>query len=133
MTETALLQRLLIRASGLGARIFRNQVGRYRLALPDCDRCQRQGRVLSSGLCVGSSDLVGWMPHVVRQEDVGRTLAVFVAVEAKVGRHVTTEAQGHFLDVVRSAGGVAVVARQESDIDIAAQRMTTSCDCPAHR
>lgn len=133
MTETQLLSRLLIRASELGLRLFRNQVGRYRLALPDCKRCQQQGRVLSSGLCVGSSDHIGWTPYVVQASDVGRTLAVFTAVEAKVGRNTTTEAQGHFLAVVRDAGGIALVARQEEDIVHATQRLTISCDCPAHR
>ena len=108
MTETALVQRLLIRASELGWRLFRNNVGMLR---------DERGNRVRYGLCVGSSDLIGWMPLTVTQADVGRTIAVFVAVEAKVGRNVTTEAQGHFLDVVRSAGGVAIVARQESDLD----------------
>ena len=124
MTETALLSKLLVRASELGLRLFRNNVGMLR---------DERGNRVRYGLCVGSSDLIGWKPLTVTQADVGRTIAVFVAVEAKVGRNVTTEAQGHFLAVVRSAGGVALVARQESDIDAAAQRMTTSCDCPAHR
>ncbi len=117
MTETALVQRLLIRASELGMRLFRNNCGQLQDA---------RGHYVRYGVAnPGGSDLIGWKPHVVRQEDVGRTIAVFVAVEAKVGRNVTTEAQGHFLSVVREAGGIALVARQVEDLDLAAQRNTT--------
>ena len=108
MTETALVQRLLVRASALGMRLFRNNVGMLR---------DERGNRVRYGLAVGSSDVIGRMPLTVAQEHVGRTIAVFVAVEAKVGRNVTTEAQGRFLAVVREAGGVAIVARQESDLD----------------
>ena len=107
MTETALLQRLLIRASELGWRLFRNQVGKYQLA---------DGRWISSGL-VGSSDLIGWMPHRITPADVGRTFAVFVAVEAKVGRRALTEAQVNFLRAVRDAGGLALTARSVDDLE----------------
>lgn len=119
MTETQLLSRLLIRASELGLRLFRNNTGMLRDA---------NGRPVRYGLCVGSSDLIGWTPVTVTPAMVGTTVAVFTAMEAKVARNTTTEAQGHFLDVVREAGGVALIARQVSDIDSAVQRFATSCD-----
>lgn len=114
-TESALLKRLLIRCSQLGARIFRNQIGRYRLALPDCDRCQTHGRVLSSGLCVGSSDLIGWQSVTIEQKHVGQTLAVFVALEVKGPRGRVSTEQAQFLSVVGKAGAVAGVVRSEED------------------
>lgn len=129
MTETTFVQRLLLSTSKIGMRIFRNQVGRYRLARPECRECQAHGRVIASGLCVGSSDLVGWTPVIVTPEMVGRTLAVFTAVEAKVGRRQTTPEQARFLDVVQAAGGIATLARETSDVELAAQRFATSCGC----
>ncbi len=108
MNETALLQRILLRSSELGWRLFRNNVGVLR---------DERGNRVRYGLAVGSSDLIGWMPLTIGPQHLGTTIAVFVAVEAKVGRNVTTEAQGHFLAVVREAGGVAIVARRESDLD----------------
>ncbi len=46
LNESALLSRLLVRCSQLGARIFRNNVGKLRDA---------HGRLVTYGLCVGSS------------------------------------------------------------------------------
>ena len=121
MNETALVRSLLSHATALGARWFREQVGRYRLALPDCQRCQREGRVLSSGWCVGASDVLGWTPHVVRQADVGRTIAAMTALECKVGRNVTTVEQGAFLSAVKAQGGIAAVVRRVEDADAAVE------------
>src|SRR5882672_2859688 len=119
MTETTLVRRLMMHASTLGGRWFREQVGRYRLALPDCQRCQCQGRVLSSGWCVGASDVLDWTPHVVTEADLGRTIAVMTAWECKVGRNVTTTEQGAFLSAVQQQGGIAAVVRQLADADVA--------------
>lgn len=114
MTETALLQRLMLHFSASGVRLFRNQSGKYQLA---------DGRWLSSGLCVGSSDLIGWCPVVVTEAMVGRTLAVFCAVEGKVGRRTVTPEQARFLEAVRAAGGLAVVARDVEDVALALARL----------
>lgn len=97
-------------------RIFRNQVGRYRLALPDCVRCQRQGRVITSGFCVGSSDLIGWRTVTVTPAMVGTRVAVFVAIEAKVGDNTTTAEQRAFLDAVHAAGGEARVLTDTAEL-----------------
>lgn len=118
-TESRLLYDLLIRASALGARLFRNQVGQYRLARPDCPRCQQTGRILRSGLCVGSSDTVGWVPVTIRPEHVGRTLAVFVAIETKSLRGVLSDEQRQFLAVAESHGAVTCVARSVADAETA--------------
>lgn len=120
MTETGFVQRLLLSSSRLGMRLFRNNVG----VLTDA-----RGNHVRYGLCVGSSDLVGWTPVIVTPEMVGRTLAVFTAVEAKVGRRHATPEQARFLDVVQAAGGIATLARDTSDVELAAQRFATSCGC----
>ena len=75
----------------MGARLFRNQVGKYEL--PD-------GRWLRSGLCVGSSDLIGWLHG-------GR----FLAVEVKQPGGKPTKEQEAFLAAVNAAGGLGILAR----------------------
>lgn len=107
MTETTLVHRLLRRASALGYRLFRNNTGVLRDA---------NGRYVAYGLCVGSSDLIGWRSIVVGPEHVGQRLAVFVAVEAKVGRNQPTPEQRAFLAAVRAAGGEARVIRDTAEL-----------------
>ena len=114
MTETTLLRRLLVHGSTLGMRLFRNNVGRAQLA---------DGRYLQYGLCVGSSDVIGWTPVVIGPEHIGRTLALFTAFECKIGRNVTTVEQGAFLNVVRTSGGIAAVVRRLADADAAVRSL----------
>lgn len=106
ITEAALLKRLLIEGSKMGLRIFRNQLGTYEL---------KDGRWLSSGLCEGSSDLIGYVPVTITPSMVGRRVAVFVAIEAK-GTHARTAKdraakQQLFLDVVNAAGAFGAQVR----------------------
>lgn len=108
MSESVILRQILIRASQLGARLFRNQVGVYEL---------KDGRYLTSGLCVGSSDLIGWTPVVITPEMIGRTLAVFTAVETKRLKKDATDKQADFISAVVAAGGIAGVARSVEDVE----------------
>jgi len=106
-TETDLLRALQLDATPRGVRLFRNNVGQY---------TDPRGHVIRYGLGVGSSDLIGWTPHVVVPEDVGRTLAIFTAVEGKrLPRRVTPQ-QAAFLDAVQAAGGLATVAYATDDL-----------------
>lgn len=107
MPETTLVRTLLIRASEWGARLFRNNVG----MLED-----RHGNKVRYGLCVGSSDVIGWLPVVVTPEMVGQTVAVFVAFETKMGVRRATDEQAKFLRAVAGAGGIAAVIRDESGL-----------------
>lgn len=116
MSETDLVRHLMIKWSASGMKIFRNQCGSYQL--PD-------GRWLSSGLCVGSSDLIGWTPVIVTASMLDRPLAVFTAIECKVGKHDTTVQQARFLARVREDGGLGVVARSSKDVAEAVRRFTT--------
>ena len=117
MREGDIQRDIQMRATQLGARLFRNQVGKYRLALPDCPRCQAEGRFLTSGLCVGSSDLIGWVPRVITGAAIGTTLAQFAAVEVKSARGRPTKEQTAFIGAVGLAGGVAGIARSATDLD----------------
>jgi VRR-NUC domain len=106
LTEGELLRKLMIDGSSRGLRLFRNQVGHYEL---------KDGRRLTSGLCVGSSDLIGYLPVVVTQAMVGRTIAVFVALEVKGPRGNVRPEQKQFVDVCRGHGALAAIVRTLED------------------
>lgn len=113
MTSERRTQSLIHRAIGsrAGVRLFRNQtgVGWY----GDVERVDsttvlvRNARQLRSGLCPGSSDLVGWQTV----DGVAR----FVALEVKSPAGRTTRAQSDFLIAVDAAGGCAGVVRSVED------------------
>ncbi len=107
--ESRLLAALLVRCSQLGARIFRNNVGRLQ------DRC---GRWVQYGLCVGSSDLIGYLPVTIKPEHVGQTVAVFVAIEAKTHTGHLRPEQRQFLNVAHAHGAITCLARAVDDVEI---------------
>lgn len=72
--EAPLLSAFATRASILGSRLFRNHVGHHLLA---------NGRRITSGLAPGSADLIGLTPVVITPDMVGKTVAMFLSVEAK--------------------------------------------------
>jgi len=113
--ESNLVRRLLATASRCGARLFRNQVGSYRLS---------DGRRISSGLCVGSSDLIGYRVVIVTPEMVGRKLAVFCAIEAKSATGRASDRQQEFIRQVNFDGGIAQVVRSERELEL------TLCNLP---
>ena len=99
--EAGIMHRIWHALVEFGARVFRNQVGHYEL---------KDGRRISSGLIKGSSDLIGWYSIIITKEMLGRKLAVFTAVECKTDKGKLTASQEKFLEVVRAAGGIGVVA-----------------------
>lgn len=107
-SESALLGRILLRCSQLGARLFRNNVGRLRT---------KDGRWVQYGLCVGSSDLIGWVPVTITDQHVGQTLAVFVAIEAKSATGRLRSEQQAFLRTLQSHGGIVCLARSTEDAE----------------
>jgi hypothetical protein len=62
------------------------------------------------GLCVGSSDRIGWRPVEVAP---GRVIAQFLAIEVKTSAYSKlSEEQRNFLEQVQKAGGCAMIARR---------------------
>jgi hypothetical protein len=123
MSEHVIQQQILL-AHGSGAtRLWRNNVGTgwagqatkvtggnlraVSQALRPGDVVIRQGRPLHAGLCVGSSDLIGY-----RQVD---GIAQFVALEVKSATGKATKEQVQFLDHIQAAGGLAGIARSVDD------------------
>ena len=59
----------------------------------------------------GGSDLIGYRRVTVTPEMVGQDVAVFAAVEVKTARGRVKAEQQRFVDHIRSAGGIAGIAR----------------------
>jgi hypothetical protein len=74
-------------------------------------------RPLESGLCVGSSDLIGWTTVEITPEMVGGRVAVFTALELKTKNVQTTKEQKNFLEQVQKAGGMAGIVKEKIDIE----------------
>lgn len=116
------MHRVMLALSALDIRVFRNQVGfafygKHERITSPCtvqvgpgDVVIRQARALKSGLFVGSSDLIGWCPHVITADDVGKTKAIFLACETKAEDGRLTPEQKTFTDAVNAAGGIGIVA-----------------------
>ena len=123
MSEHVIQQRILLACGTGSTRLFRNNVGtgwagqatkiqrRGMAPVEPGDVIVRQGRPLHAGLCVGSSDLIGWRSRTITPEMVGQTIAQFVAIEVKSPTGRTTAQQDQFLACLTSAGGSAGVAR----------------------
>lgn len=107
-SESTILKQVMKKASTLGWRVFRNNVG---VAF------QPNGQVIKYGLCTGSSDLIGWAPCTITQDMVGKQVALFLAIETKTKKGRPTKDQKNFLKQVDEAGGVAILARTENDLN----------------
>ena len=122
-SEHEIQQRVLLAHGSGPVRLFRNNVGTgwagqatrvtagnlqaIAHTLRPGDVVVRNGRPRHAGLCVGSSDLIGY-------RRVG-DLAQFVALEVKSERGRPTPEQTRFLDHISSAGGCAAVIRSVED------------------
>lgn len=107
MTEAAIQQQVRLALARAGAVAFRNNVGQY--------TDPKTGRPIRYGLGVGSSDLIGWTPVVVTPDMVGKTVALFTAVEVKTQSGRPTDAQLNFIAQVLKAGGLAGIARSAEE------------------
>ena len=119
MSEHEIQQRILLACGSGTTRLWRNNVGTgwagqattvtaanagaIGQTLRPGDVVVRQGRPLHAGLCVGSSDLIGY-------RQVGG-IAQFVAIEVKSERGRPSLQQAQFLDHIQTAGGCAGIAR----------------------
>ena len=122
MTERAIQNDILLAASGQGWTLFRNNsgigwVGEV-VRLKSGDLLIKNPRPLHAGLCVGSSDLIGWRPILVGPEHLGATVAQFCGIEVKTPKGRETKEQAHFREVANSAGGLVILARGPGDLDL---------------
>ena len=113
MTEAELQREIMKAVTEAGGRVFRNQVGQGwygRVSHEDgshihpCRIIIVDPRAIHSGLCTGSSDLIGWY-H-------GR----FLAIEVKSAKGRATQEQVNFIEAVNRDGGIGVIARSVQDV-----------------
>lgn len=118
------MKRIMLAIGGLPfLRIFRNNVGtgwqgasvRQWKENGHSYMLLKDPRPLHAGLCVGSSDLIGWRIVEVTPEMVGKHVAVFTAIEIKTETGRPTKEQSNFLQVVQMSGGIAGIARSEHE------------------
>lgn len=119
MLEADFMRRCMKRATDLGARLFRVNVGVAWTGDVSKNRdgsiTIRNPRPFKSGV-PGMSDLIGWAPVVVTPDMVGKTVAVYLAVETKSARGRASDEQKSFIAAVHNAGGRAGVARTDEDL-----------------
>lgn len=118
MTEKNETNRILLELPD-NQRMFRNNVGTAWAGVishkTPSTITLRDPRPLHAGLCVGSSDLIGWTSVEITPDMVGTTVAVFTAIEVKTGNTPATDAQVNFIDQVNAAGGIASIRRIKND------------------
>jgi len=102
MSEQELQQRIRLELGKGPVRLWRNNVGALR---------DERGRLVTYGLCKGSSDLIGLRQVLIGPEHLGQTLAVFTAIEVKAPGGRLREEQRLFLSLVERCGGYGGVAR----------------------
>lgn len=125
MSEHEIQQRILLACGRGEVRLWRNNVGTgwagpstkvtagnlrvVAQGLQPGDVVIRGGRPLHAGLCVGSSDLIGFR--------IRDGVAQFVALEVKTPAGRATAEQQRFLGMVAGAGGCSGIARSVSDAE----------------
>lgn len=107
MKESDLIKSIQLCLTPRSIRLFRNNSGQLTTS---------SGHVVRYGVgSPGGSDLIGWTPYKITIDDVGKTIAVFTAVEVKTGKLKPTKEQLNFIDQVRKSGGRAGVAYSVED------------------
>ena len=125
MNEGNLIKNILLRFSGQGYRLFRNNSGRAYtghaiktvnapefIKMHPGDILIKDARILHAGLGTGSPDLIGWKTETVTAEMVGKQIAIFTGIEAKTGKLKLTPDQVRWQEAIRAAGGIALEVRE---------------------
>jgi hypothetical protein len=119
MTEADIQAAIMLNLGRGETRIFRNHVARGFTGEVFKSDSQytiiKNARRASFGLCVGSSDCIGFRKLIVTPEMVGTTLAVFTAIEVKSATGRPTPEQVAFIRVIQQAGGFAGIARSVAE------------------
>lgn len=106
-SESSILRAVRVRVGKLKCVLLRFQVGTFFSPKGDIVRIGEKG----------VSDLLGIVPHVVTQEDVGKTVGIFVALETKTATGRIRKEQAPFLRMVNSLGGIGAVVRSAEDAE----------------
>jgi len=127
--ETNIIRRIMLRLSGPTMRLFRNNVGTAYIGQSTIfrksgtvqvdagDVLVKQGRIFHAGLVKGSSDIIGIKSVIITLEMVGKSVAVFTAIEGKTKSGRATAEQIAFINMVNGMGGIAFIARDEEEAE----------------
>ncbi|MEQ1890736.1 MAG: VRR-NUC domain-containing protein [Alphaproteobacteria bacterium] len=123
MNESELMKKLLLESGDAGCVLFRNNTGMgWAGQLIERDAAGtvtlRNARPLHAGLCVGSSDTIGWAMSVVTPEMVGHRIAIFLAVECKARGGRLSLDQSRFLSNVNKSGGIGMIHREGEKFEL---------------
>lgn len=121
MTPGDQVKEVLLRASEIGSRLFRRNVGMAWVGdevirRKDGSVTLTNARPFVSGV-KGMSDTDGWRTVTITPDMVGQRIAQFVAIEVKSGTGRLSPEQESYLGVVKKAGGCAGVVRSLEDVD----------------
>jgi hypothetical protein len=124
--EGSLLKQIMLKIGRFkNVRIFRNNTGMGWVGLIK-KRYAKDGhtylvledpRPLQSGLCLGSSDLIGFTSVTISPDMVGKTVAIFTALEVKTKTGRASKEQNAFIDTVKRFGGLAGIPRLPQDAE----------------
>jgi len=126
-SESNIMRVIQLALSTAGVKIFRNNngqgwIGKSKLFnsaqtvnVKAGDVLIQAARPLHSGLCVGSSDLIGWKTITVTPEMVGTKIAVFIGCEVKNQSGRATKEQIAFINVLNESGGRGFIARNPEE------------------
>jgi hypothetical protein len=106
--EKYIIEEIQLKMTPLGSRLFRNNVGVFKTDRGDFVRCGVGGK--------GGSDLIGWHPVKITIDHVGKTVAVFTAIEVKTQNVTTTKEQQAFVQAVNRSGGIAAVVKSVDEV-----------------
>lgn len=116
MKESNIQKKIMIAVSKY-SRVFRNNVGTGWTGkispTKDGGKYIKDARPLKAGLCIGSSDLIGWTEKTVTADMIGQKIAIFTALEIKTATGKATKEQLNFIRVVKESGGISGIARSE--------------------
>ena len=102
MREQELQNQIRLAIASPNVKMFRNNVGSIE---------GKDGRRVTFGLCVGSSDLIGFTTKTITADDIGKTVAIFTALEIKTPTGKVSPAQTKFIDMVNKHGGIGAIVR----------------------
>jgi len=112
VAETAIKREILLEfGARAGIRLFNNPRG-----VAVYGEAGAKGRV-AYGLAPGASDVIGWRSLTITADMVGKQIAQFVAIETKSKGGRMEKGQPEFLAAVEGAGGIAVIAKSNEDVE----------------
>lgn len=120
MSEHAIQNEIWNSLAKPACRTFRANVGQAWtgsecIKLANGDMLIKNPRLFKTGLPTGFSDLFGLVQHTVTEEDVGKALALFYAIEVKAPKGKLSEQQERFLAAMTMCGARAGVARSVAE------------------